>query len=235
MRTLEITTKIGCKNRCVYCPQDKLLSSYSGDTYMGFQDFIRILDNVPKDVRIDFSGFCEPFLNVKSPHMMEYALKNGYHLVLYTTLVGFQPEYIRLLKDCIFDEIVFHHFEGVEFDEKQFNTYSELIRTTIQSRGFRTVILEPQWRWSRAGNVWDMKEKKGKFQCLYAGKDFDHNGVLPNGDVYICCQDYGLEHKIGNLFETKYDDLNRKVLRDLSDQEDSKIICRKCELIKLNE
>ena len=23
-------------------------------------------------------------------------------------------------------------------------------------------------------------------------KDFDHNVVLPNGDVYLCCQDYGL-------------------------------------------
>ena len=33
---------------------------------------------------------------------------------------------------------------------------------------------------------------------------YDHNVLLPNGDVVICCMDYSLKHKIGNLIEGDY-------------------------------
>ena len=33
---------------------------------------------------------------------------------------------------------------------------------------------------------------------------YDQNVCLPNGDVVLCCMDYGLKHKIGNLFEQDY-------------------------------
>ena len=29
--------------------------------------------------------------------------------------------------------------------------------------------------------------------------------LLPNGDVYLCCNDFGLRHKIGNLLVHDYD------------------------------
>jgi len=37
--------------------------------------------------------------------------------------------------------------------------------------------------------------------------DYDHNVLLPNGDVVLCCMDYSLKHVIGNLFEQNYEDL----------------------------
>jgi hypothetical protein len=33
---------------------------------------------------------------------------------------------------------------------------------------------------------------------------YDHNVLLPNGDVVLCCMDYSLKHKIGNLIESDY-------------------------------
>jgi hypothetical protein len=33
---------------------------------------------------------------------------------------------------------------------------------------------------------------------------YDHNVLLPNGDVVICCMDYSVKHKIGNLIENDY-------------------------------
>jgi len=33
---------------------------------------------------------------------------------------------------------------------------------------------------------------------------YDQNVVLPNGDVVLCCMDYGLKHTIGNLLEQSY-------------------------------
>jgi hypothetical protein len=36
---------------------------------------------------------------------------------------------------------------------------------------------------------------------------FDHNTMLPNGDVVLCCMDYAREHVLGNLLRQDYADL----------------------------
>lgn len=36
---------------------------------------------------------------------------------------------------------------------------------------------------------------------------YDHNVLLPNGDVALCCMDYGLKHILGNLFQQSYHEL----------------------------
>jgi hypothetical protein len=36
---------------------------------------------------------------------------------------------------------------------------------------------------------------------------FDHNAMLPNGDVVLCCMDYAREHVLGNLLRQDYVDL----------------------------
>lgn len=62
---------------------------------------------------------------------------------------------------------------------------------------------------------------------------FNHNVLLPNGDVVLCCSDYGLEHKLGNLLTGEYGDLfhsgqYREIMRGLED-ESIHILCRTCE------
>src|SRR5207247_553993 len=36
---------------------------------------------------------------------------------------------------------------------------------------------------------------------------YDHNVLLPNGDVVLCCMDYSLKHRLGNLLQQSYEDL----------------------------
>lgn len=75
--------------------------------------------------------------------------------------------------------------------------------------------------WSRANNLTNEQKYKPEllnlqFKSVYKGNDditcgcdekLYHNVLLPNGDVSLCCMDYGLKHIIGNLFNQEYDDI----------------------------
>jgi Iron-sulfur cluster-binding domain len=37
---------------------------------------------------------------------------------------------------------------------------------------------------------------------------FDHNAMLPNGDVVLCCMDYGRRHVVGNLLRQSYEEIH---------------------------
>lgn len=71
---------------------------------------------------------------------------------------------------------------------------------------------------SRASHNWKIEERKG-CQCRRS-PEFKQNVCLPNGDVYLCCMDYGLDHKLGNSLNTNFNDLQRKQSYEL---------CRFCE------
>ena len=77
--SMEFTVKIGCPNYCSYCPQKKLINAYQGrgPESLSLQNFHAILAKIPKQVRIDFSGFCEPFSNPEASSMMQIRLSTG--------------------------------------------------------------------------------------------------------------------------------------------------------------
>ena len=82
--------------------------------------------------------------------------------------------------------------------------------------------------------------KKGRIYCKPIlqkndgpNRRFNHNVLLPNGDVVLCCSDYGLKHKLGNLLINNYEELflsdeYKKIMHGLSD-ETIDILCRTCE------
>lgn len=236
MPTLEITTIIGCPNKCDYCPQDLLIKEYQGNKLMSLDDFKRILSHTPKYVQIDFTGFSEPFFNRESSKMMRYSLEQGYRTVLYTTLGGLTHEDVNILKGIRFNDLVFHVHKGI--DKDKFKEKRALFESMVHPAN-RTAILDSDYGyvntpvWSRAGNVFGTMPLKGKFLCHFAGKLFDHNVVLPNGDTYLCCMDYGLKHKLGNLFTDLYTELDRDSIYELSEQEESDCICRRCEICQI--
>jgi len=100
---------------------------------------------------------------------------------------------------------------------------------------------------SRAGNLSNDKElfdgqeisrrKNGSIFCS-AAPFLNHNVLLPNGDVVLCCMDYSIQHKIGNLLTDTYEELfeskNLKHIVSLmeNDIEDQELLCRKCELAR---
>ena len=105
MRTIEITTKIGCVNACVYCPQGRIVAAYakvSSVTMMSFEVFKACLGKVPKDVLIVFAGMCEPWLNPECTDMVVYAHKHGYKVLVHTTLVNMRPNDVDVLSNCSF-------------------------------------------------------------------------------------------------------------------------------------
>jgi radical SAM protein with 4Fe4S-binding SPASM domain len=44
---------------------------------------------------------------------------------------------------------------------------------------------------------------EGPVSCSFT-PFYDQNVVLPNGDVVLCCMDYSIKHKIGNLLDQDY-------------------------------
>ena len=75
--------------------------------------------------------------------------------------------------------------------------------------------------------------KTGKIICK--SNSLHNNVLIPNGDVHLCCMDYGLEAKVGNLLENDYDYLHNgeemKYITDrmTDDSLEGDIICRRCE------
>ena len=62
-------------------------------------DFAKALSHVPTDVRIDFSGFSEPFFNPQAVDMIELAHDRGHEVSVISTLVGLKPSDVdRLAK-----------------------------------------------------------------------------------------------------------------------------------------
>jgi MoaA/NifB/PqqE/SkfB family radical SAM enzyme len=115
---LEITTMVGCRVACVYCPQDKISHRYFGaDRMMKFDEFQIYLEHVPKNVVIHFTGFAEPFLNPRCTDMIEYAARRGHRIYVSTTLAGTTPDDVRRLSKLKYYEFQVH----MPSDEKLMN------------------------------------------------------------------------------------------------------------------
>lgn len=109
--SLAITTMVGCRNRCSYCPQDAFIRSYkkrSDITSMSLDTFIRCMETVPVSVAISFSGFSEPWLNPECTRMVLHAHHLGYRIRVNTTLIGMKPEDMSALKTVPFIKFVVH-------------------------------------------------------------------------------------------------------------------------------
>ena len=219
---LEITTHIGCPMDCTDCPQALLRSKYQGRKTMDFEDYKKAIDKVPKFVRIDFSGMCEPFVNKHCADMILYAADKGHPLALYTTLQGATEEDYEKLKDVKYEVVTIHlpdaegrsHFnitdEYLEILSKwECNNYSchgtvsEAVKPYIkQGKNLITFMHD------RAGNVESRPHTSiptdRRMSCITSGLSLNHNVLLPNGHVLMCCMDYGMTEVFGNLFDEDY-------------------------------
>jgi sulfatase maturation enzyme AslB (radical SAM superfamily) len=97
---------------------------------------------------------------------------------------------------------------------------------------------------TRAGNVVkeavsgqamsEMPVKHGAVTCSFT-PFYDQNVVLPNGDVVLCCMDYALQHKIGNLLQQGYYEmyasggLARLISENMDPTFSRKSLCKTCD------
>ena len=51
--------------------------------------------------------------------------------------------------------------------------------------------------------------------------------LMPNGDVLLCCMDYGMRAPIGNLLMQTWEELDRGTIARLN-LNDGQTICRNC-------
>jgi hypothetical protein len=256
-KSMEITTVIGCRNMCRYCPQTLLINEYgrhSDAGVMTFNTFKTCLDKIPKDVRIDFSGMAEPWLNKDCTKMLLYAHEQGFkHIAVFTTCMGMTEKDLRSIWHIPFD-VFYLHLADKDRNSKievtnQYLKLLELInKTNIKNKKYMTMgklhpklkktfssIVEEVKMISRAGNLETTPtiNKFGPIKCCWP-EGLKHNGLLPNGDVLLCSMDYGMTRVIGNLLTNNYDDLFRgkafkQIQRLLDDPNKGDLICRHCE------
>jgi Iron-sulfur cluster-binding domain len=268
MATLEITTKIGCRNNCAYCPQDLLIGAFSRKKdrrylayakensvfRMGLDMFRRCVDKVPTRVDIHFTGMCEPWLNPACTDMLLYAHDKGHRITASTTLVGIAPEDIEAMSEVPFKTFWVHlpsadGQERIRIDTAYLNLVKAIaasgIRVQFHYHGtqvhpaVRPIVGEPRRviLSSRGGNLGGKnifspeKRNPGRITCA---RNLQCNVLLPSGDVLLCCNDYGMQHVLGNLVASDYSSLFRgeefiKVKKGLMD-ESIDILCRYCDV-----
>jgi radical SAM protein with 4Fe4S-binding SPASM domain len=246
---LEITTKIGCKLACKFCPQKTLVTNYKDKSNTLFQldEFNKVLEKVPLSIDIHFSGFSEPFLNPSTPEMIRLAHVKGHRIHLYSTLVGLTEQGAEILRDYkpTFTRIHIADQNAMRVEDSKWIAFHDLFLTTgIQGSYMamghvtdtiknyldsKNISYEIPSMLSRGGNL-DMGSHYIEGNLVCAADRWHQNVILPNGDVYACCMDYGLTMPVGNLLTESYSAVWQKAenyRNNTNPPEDS--ICRKCE------
>jgi len=199
---------------CSYCPQNLLMSRYkkiSNTKYMSTYDFIGLMDTLPSYIDIHFTGMCEPFLNHDCTYMVKEAAEYGHSVGISTTWMGLRKSDIAELEnmqfkfftvhlpstgDKFFSTTALRNLKKSKIDAK-YHYHKELHPNIIKA--LKGIDVVKALTHSRANNVGHSKVyNKSKLTCT---KNFKQNVLLPNGDLALCCMDYGLEYIVGNLFK----------------------------------
>jgi hypothetical protein len=236
VRWLDISTNASCTVNCVpYCPQKLLHSVYHGSAMLSLGDFGRVLSNTPTDVRIDFSGFTEPFLNPEAVDMIELAHDRGYGVSLISTLVGLKPSDVDRLAKVDPLGFVVHLPDPCGIAHipitDEYKEVLALTLTKIQLSDF--TVMNNYFRdhyWAGNSENSPSFHFKGPFFCSKLSGP--HFSMLPDGTTVLCAMDRGLRHVLGNLMETSYDSLResetyRRIWRSRHAW-DGDELCRSC-------
>ncbi len=252
MATMEITTMIGCPVMCTFCPQDPLKASYGvAEKYLSIRSFESIIEKLPNYVRIDFSGFSEPWANPNCNEFLRIALEQNRNVAIYTTLYGMDGPSAKVATQLLsqyshqVETLVLHvqdkneNMRGLKFRQEWVDAFREFVRLfgsgVIKDFQFMTMdkggtvhpalanVLPKLHSFrghDRAGSLpqgtaevlistqgLKTKSNIGKRIICKSTPYYDHNVVLPNGDVYLCCMDYSLKNRLGNLLESDYESL----------------------------
>jgi hypothetical protein len=254
---LEITTVLGCRLMCSYCPQQTLVKEYAKlereGRIMRLEDFRKCLATVPAATSVTFAGMAEPWLNPDCTDMLVHAYGRGHQIVVYTTALGIKVEDVAKMEGIRFKHLCIH-LPDAEGRMKMPVTNDYLLGLAALVKAFPdhnySLIgpLHPAVRGvlghdvpdstsalhSRANNlkhVWQVPRRTGRLDTRHCN---NHNVLLPNGDVALCCQDYGLKHILGNLLRQNYDSIFEgegfsKLMRGMTD-ESVDILCRTCNI-----
>ena len=232
--------------------------SYGQPTQMSFDTFKKCLSTIPKSVIISFSGYTEPWLNPDCSKMVLHAYESGYAIQVFSTLVGMNQKDVEIIKQVKFKVFHIHlpdekNIAKIAVNNDYLNVLKKILSDIPGVTGMSMGVLHPKIRKilgkdilpdimiSRANNLNNVKPTPKKFGPLVCKRDskldlldiIDENVLLPNGDVGLCCMDYGLQHIIGNLLELSYDSLFKTDMymefEKKQKSHDENILCRFCD------
>lgn len=158
--------------------------------------------------------------------MILYAAEKGFPLALYTTLQGATERDYEALK-CVKFEVVTIHLPDCEGRShfKITQEYKELLSkwpcNNYSCHGEIDPGVLPWINWYNKNLITFMHDRAGNvscrphisinpgqsMHCVTSGKNMDHNVLLPNGEVLMCCMDYGMTGVFGDLFMEEYKDV----------------------------
>lgn len=229
-RSLEITTTVGCSNMCTYCPQSVLKAAYerrAGARVLRLEAFEAYLRTVPQYVDLRFTGMSEPWLSPDCTKIVLHAHQKGHRIAVSSTLRGMRVSDVELLAQVPFRVFMVHlpsieGYERIPTDKQYFNVLAKLLKSDINYgfhiHGSATMprireaigehVIQTAGTCDRSGHLalsWGTKRKhpRGSLRCIRLGQSV----LMPNGDVAVCCMDYGLEHILGNLGDVSYHQL----------------------------
>ena len=257
MAGMEITTNIGCKVACTYCPQGRIIKAYKergGALTMSFDTFKACVDKIPRSVIIHFSGLCEGWLNPECTRMVLYAQKTGHKVGVFTTLTGMNLSDVNLLEPLPFLYFCVHlpcdkGYENIDVNENYLKVLEKISKSKINASYIalessphpkvklllkdKHIAYRPAH--TRAGNIKSggkpaPEKRHGVIGCSLRLRS---NVLLPNGDVILCCMDYGMRHVLGNLLSGDYNSLFKgkeflTLKKGLTD-ESLDTLCRYCD------
>lgn len=271
--SIEITSHIGCKNMCSFCPQDGLIQAnkkirQQADNKHPHKDtkrltldlFNKFLKQIPENYAINFAGYAEPWLAPDCTKMVKTAYKRGHKIRAFTTFVGMSPEDVKQLHKIPFEIFSVHLADAtpttkIKVDDKMLETVKAVNTYGFHQLEYHNHIGEPHPAFkpliagfqiktvntvSRASDnnpqseLPTVKRRKGKIRCGFDPKseDLHWNVLLPNGDVTLCCEDYGLTHILGNLHDDDLTSMYQKEpylsIKKGLDDDSMDILCRNC-------
>ncbi len=233
----------------------------SGSDELSYENFIKMVDKSPQYIHIHFSGFTEPFLNEAAPSMIAYAaLRRPVHIytTLYGLTIrgleqiAMQTQFERVrfhLPDAggrmklpidrrylnVLDLVFSPHSNVFDAKKVDFVCVGDLhpdVKKIVEKNGAMSMWAGLGLN-SRAQNV-SVGGKKvsvaGPITCKKHPK-LRESIIMPNGDVQLCCSDFGLDEKIGNLLDQEYDEIFKSdAFRDVvARMKTGDIMCNSCE------
>lgn len=270
--TIEITTQIGCRIHCKYCPQRVLLERYyvkdkNRESFMTIETFRKCISHIPDEATILFSGMVEPLHNSLCVDMIRLALEKGHKVDLYSTFseislnetkkiaqlplgfVGLHVADNRKFANIVTDDEYYHKIAYLINAKKKDGTpFVSVCNSQTEPDERVAAICEGKYEilttmLDRAGNLQDenlysKQTLHGKISCSLCGQKLNHNILLPDGTLLLCCMDYGMKHVLGNLKMQSYEEIMKgeeieRIRKGISGDETEDILCRNCSCANL--
>lgn len=251
---IEFTLTPSCPVMCTYCPQTAYIKAYKklensqNKKFTSFEDFKIMLDNVEHLVKdVYFTGYTEPMLNKNWYEIAKYSIDSGYTTHFNTTLVGATSESIKkmvelnmeirvhltdsevLVKENLYKELVDYH-RAIRGYDPTFDAFTD--KGAQIKIGSDAQILYHRAQ-SRGGSVEDSWVTRVNYKGPVGCSTYRQysNVILPNGDVSVCCQDFGLENILGNLLKNTLREIHSsKEMQDFNTRmvsyDDN--VCKRC-------